>query len=59
MYVIAFFVAVSVVLVKQHYIADAVAGCLVAWVSYVWEFREKPFSIPKPLVSRVISSSEN
>ncbi len=59
MYVIAFFVAVSVVLVKQHYIADAVVGSFVAWIAYVWEFREKPFSIPKPLLSRIIPSSEN
>lgn len=47
MLLVALFVAVSVVLVKQHYIADVVTGCLVAWISYIWEFKEKPALLPK------------
>ncbi|QQR79588.1 MAG: hypothetical protein IPJ69_09535 [Deltaproteobacteria bacterium] len=38
MFLVAGFIAVSVVLVKQSYIGDVVTGYLVAWISYVWEF---------------------
>jgi len=38
---IAISVAVSVVLVKQHYVVDVVAGFLVAWGVNAWVFRKE------------------
>lgn len=39
LYSLATLVSISVVLVKQHYIADVVAGYLVAWAVYRWVYR--------------------
>ena len=45
---LAALVAVSVVLVKQHYIADVVAGFVLAWVIFrsVWRTSPEPRSMP-------------
>lgn len=54
LYPLASLVAVSVVLVKQHYVADVVSGFFVAWFSYQQVFgeRESLASAIEPLAAR-------
>ena len=50
---IAILVAVSCVLVKQHFIADVVAGLGVAWFCYYWIWLRKPSRVMALIRSRI------
>ncbi len=48
---LAVLIAISVVMVKQHYIVDVVAGFFVGWGVYWWVFRKKEATVKLPLIA--------